>query len=140
MRVYVATKFTDWPKAKAAAELLEAAGHEVTSRWIGVAEDVSGDTGEGGQARRHKEAWHDIEDMESSSAIIALVPEEGGCGMWAEVGFMLSRKLGQNIYSTPYTRVIGVGPIRRRLIFGECHEVVEEYDTIEQAIEALEES
>lgn len=126
MNVYVATRFNNYTAATLAHDQLLAAKHVPTSGWVSVAHELKGDCQAVpiGHPRRIGEAQQDLDDVERADALLLLVTDEGGCGMWIEFGYAMA--LGK--------RVVAVGPALSRTIF--C-ELVDCYETVEQAIEAL---
>lgn len=127
MNVYVATRFDNYTAAVLAHDQLLAEDHTPTSaRWVSVARELKGDCAGVpiGDDRRLSEAQKDLDDIDRADALILLVPEQGGCGMWVELGYALARG----------KQVLCVGPALSRSIF--C-ELVECYETVEQALEAI---
>jgi hypothetical protein len=131
MNVYIATRFDWYHQAALARHLLTEAGHHVTSRWIDEAARLDGVCAAVpiGDPRRAANARMDLDDLEAAEAILVLVPPEGGCGMWLELGYALA--LGK--------RVLMVGPARERTIFAEVAGV-EVYGRLNEAVEALRET
>jgi hypothetical protein len=125
-RVYVATRFGLWRDADRAHELLRAAGHEPTSGWVEIARELDGrcDAVPIGDPRRKRNAENDLRDLCSSDALLLLVPAHGGTGMWVELGYAIHCGM----------RCVCVGPALERTVF--C-ELTENYATVEQAVEAL---
>lgn len=118
MRVYVATRFGMWRDAMGAHAVLETYGHEPTSRWVKVAQELDGECHAVplGDPRRFDEAENDVVDVCRSDALILLTPEEGGTGCWVEVGIALGQ--GIRVFAT------GGDLARHRTIFAEMEEIV----------------
>lgn len=110
-RVYVATRFDWWPRAKEIHEALQLVGHEPMSRWIGIAERLNGqcDAIPMGSGERQFNALMDLSDIARSDVLLVLVPDDGGTGMWVELGYAYG--LGKRIHC--------VGPAKSRTIFAE---------------------
>ena len=117
--VYVATRFDCWLSAKVAVAALAAVGIKSTSNWIAVAEAILGECHSVSKETRQAEADQDLDDCYNSDAILLLVPPEGGCGMWVEMGYMLRRAEENG------TRVVCVGPASTRCVFAELPHVKE---------------
>jgi hypothetical protein len=132
MLVYVATKFDRWFDAALAHERLVLAGHEPTSRWVETAREVDGvcERVPVDDPRRAREAQMDLSDVMRSDAVIGLVPEAGGTGMWWEIGAASALAVNGDM------RVILVGPALKRTIFAELPDVAV-VDTVEEAIALL---
>lgn len=60
MKVYVATKYEEWPRAKDVAERLTAWGHQITFRWWEV------------QAPKQEKAVMDLAGVHEADALVVL--------------------------------------------------------------------
>ena len=131
MKVYIATRFGDYEKAQRVHGMLFQAGHEPTSSWVAIADGLNGECErvEIGDPQRIANASHDLEDIDRSDALLVLVPEEGGTGMWIELGYALWRDMDRGDI-----RILCVGPALARSVFCELCEV---YDSVNHAIAAL---
>lgn len=118
MKVYVATRFGMWRKARRAHEILREHGHEPTSRWVEVAEELDGKCHAVplDDPRRRDEAEVDLVDVCASDVLLLLTPAAGGTGCWLEVGVALGQ--GIRVFATRGDLV------RERTIFGELEDVV----------------
>jgi nucleoside 2-deoxyribosyltransferase len=107
-------------------DMLIAVGHEVTSSWVDSAEALGGVElmGDRYVAERRAGALNCLTDIAGSDAIIVLVPECGGTGLWLELGYAMALE----------KQLLAVGPAQRRTIFAElCHC----HDTAADAVAAL---
>src|SRR5690606_27050608 len=84
-----------------------------------------------GDGRRKANAMIDFSDLRRSDAILVIVPEVGGTGMWFEFGAAYEMARHQRM------RILLVGPAMRRTIFAELPGC-EIFETDSQAIAALE--
>lgn len=88
MRIYVAAPFGDRDKAKAVADLLEERGATITEDWWHEKKDNSIDVDDVKFGRERAQA--DVNGVLTADMLVALVPKEGGCGMWWECGMALA--------------------------------------------------
>ena len=86
--VYVATSFLLWRNAERVAQLIEEHGHHSTSRWIAEARRLDGRESQIPirDPRRLNAAMMDVCDIHRSDTFLLIVPSEGGCGCWYELG------------------------------------------------------
>ena len=139
MRVYIATSFSAWREAARVADLLAAAGHECTARWIETARELDGECARVpvGDPRRAREADIDLADVARSEAIVVLVPPSGGTGMWVELGYAM--RGGARVLCVPLAResfnlAHAEIAVMKRTIFLETEEI---YITAVDAVDAL---
>ncbi len=118
MRVYVASSYSDYPRARAAMTALRAAGHDITHDWTALADQFPND-----DAPLHLRAQHAREDLQGvrdADVVLLLTPSDRGrgCGCWIETGAALA--LGKPVIIT--------GPQRARSIFCELAAIQVEED------------
>src|SRR5689334_1201677 len=90
MKIYVASPWPRRERAEMAAEILEAGGHEITRKWwLYEVEDNGGGVGVISEYRA-AQAKADIDAVVAADAVVALVPESSGVGMWIETGAALA--------------------------------------------------
>lgn len=126
MKVYVAAPFGEYVEVLRSCRRLHLNEHEPTASWGVIAAELNGvcEAVPIGDQRRLNNAHLDMHDVRRSDAVIVLVPESGGTGMWVEVGMAIA--WGK--------RVLCVGPALERTIFCALCEV---YETPEAALDAL---
>lgn len=137
MKVYIATAFGNFKQAEIAKRLLQELGHKCTARWIAVAKELNGnDAATVDPDLRKREAEKCLEDIDNLDTLLLLVPPEGGCGMWIELGYTLGLR---GLYRPPRScthRILAVGHAKERTLFCELFQV-DVYDSLEDAINAL---
>lgn len=118
---YIATRIGNRPIAKELRSKLIEQGHIVTSRWI----DGEGVFGATDSSAEYAKKWSDVDlyDVSRARATIVLADEDGGTGMWVEMGHALALR----------KPVLYVGP-PTRTVFAYANLVVR-FDTIEQLLE-----
>lgn len=109
MKIYVAAKYPSKAIAERVAKTLEGDGHTITHKWWDVEESGTLQTMERANMRRY--ASDDLVGVITADAVVVLVPDEGGVGMWVEAGAALGRNIP--------TYFVGEdeGPPPRRSIF-----------------------
>lgn len=127
MKIYVATKFDSWKAAYSAQGLLRSDGHDCTSSWVYIAKELKGDCSivPSSSIPRRNNALLDLADVKRCDALLVLVPEAGGAGMWVEVGMALA--LGKRVL------LVGQGA-EERCVFCELCEI---YPDLKAARSAL---
>lgn len=132
-RVYIAARFADYEEAAAVREMLTAAGHKCTSRWIDIAAACNGNAHVDpiGSVERQQAACDCYDDIDNSDALLVLMPRDGGAGLFCEMGYAqaLDRQSDGICMA-----VLTVGPARERTVFGE---LTEHYFTTADAIAAI---
>lgn len=95
MKIYVASPWNKRQKAIEAAAMLEAAGHEITRKWWLYEDPAAGVNDSKGSLGAYSRALAelDVKGVLEADAVVALVEESGGCGMWIEMGVALAKAL-----------------------------------------------
>ncbi len=128
MRIYLAARYREHPLMREWKKILEADGHEVTSRWINGSHELK-DARDDGQRRTF--AMEDIADINVAHVVILL--SDGGSGDGARGGrhveFGLALAWGK--------RIILVGQPENVFHFLS---VVEKASTIEEVVAMIRES
>jgi hypothetical protein len=132
MKIYLASRYSRHDEMQGVRDVLEATGHQVTSRWIDCHTDVVGDFTSSFTPEFLNEnpeqcaplGQHDIDDLAAADAVISFTGGGGKGGRHVEFGYGLA--LGK--------RMIVVGP--RENIFHTLAEV-EHYETWPRLVMAL---
>lgn len=134
MKIYLAARYSRNDEMRGVRDVLEALGHEITSRWIDCHTDVSGDytksfTPEFLNATPELAAplgQHDVDDLAAAETVISFTSDDGGGKGGRHVEFGLALGLGK--------RLIVVGP--RENIFHTLPQV-EHYPNWSRLVMAL---
>lgn len=110
MKIYLAARYSRHDEMRGVRDVLNAMGHEVTSRWIDCHADVTGDftssfTPEFLNAHPSecgRIAAHDIEDLDAADMVISFTSPDGGGKGGRHVEFGYGLALGK--------RMVLVGP------------------------------
>lgn len=107
MKIYLAARYSRNPEMRGVRDVLEALGHEVTSRWIdhhdgALLESVATAALNSDPASVRHYGQHDLEDLIASDIVISFTSTDGGGkgGRHVEFGYALALN----------KRVIVVGP------------------------------
>src|SRR6266581_7466281 len=100
MKIYIATKWENKPYAREVRSQLEAMGHKVTSKWL----DTGANDGPWPLA-----AKRDIADVQRAHIVCVLqdgynLNEQGGCGMWVEMGIAIGLEMPVVIVTPTLTK------------------------------------
>lgn len=88
MNIYVAAPWPRRAEAALVAKMLTDDGHRITHRWWEV---EPGDTGDNLDNEGYVEfAANDQLGVKNADALLLLVPKQGGCGMFVELGLALA--------------------------------------------------
>lgn len=126
-KIYIAARFSRRSEAHELAKLLQAQGHEITSRWVLPNDDHVVPTGTSKQAadeERRRFAEEDFEDVFNADWTISLMEQprnDGRGGRHVEFGIALA--LGH--------RLTIIGP--RETVFHHLV-LVEHFDTVEEFV------
>lgn len=96
MKIYLAHNFVAREVLGATVRLLEAIGHEVTSRWITDDEHVKANSSQ-------QNALDDLEDIRKADALLLFINQYGsspGRGKYIELGYALG--IGKKCYIIGY--------------------------------------
>lgn len=109
MRFYVASRFEDFRRARAAIAALTEHGHEVTYDWTLMADEYPAGGREASRQVNLEQAGRDLDGVRGADFVLVLVSETGGCGMWIEMGAALALEIP----------LVLSGPALSRSIFSE---------------------
>ena len=122
-RFYVASRFEDFRRARAAIAALTERGHEVTYDWTLMADQYPVGGREAPRQVNREQAGRDLNGVREADFVLVLTAETGGCGMWIEMGAALALEIP----------LVLAGPNHNRSIFSELAE--ERFDRDDFAIE-----
>ncbi len=91
MRIYIAAKWEKQSQCRILRAILQHLKHTVTAQWLD----------EPAECTSEEAAIRDLKDIDRSDAVVVVNQDEGGCGMWVEMGYALAQRkrvylLGKN--------------------------------------------
>lgn len=99
MKVYLASRFSNHPYMREVRDILKVHGHEVTSRWIDLHEDIKAQKHSFTPAfmnespyQCHMYAKHDLEDIDSAECVVSFSGTGGKGGRHVEFGYGLAQE------------------------------------------------
>jgi hypothetical protein len=129
VKIYLAASYKNHPEMRIVRGLLNAIGHDVTSRWIEG--NHTADTP--AQSRLFGE--HDLEDLERANMLIAFLGPSTTGGWHVEFGYALAIRRRDMTFGDDAYRIAVVGAIDRN-VFHHLPEV-EVYPDLDSVLQAL---
>jgi hypothetical protein len=128
MKIYVAARFTEKETVNTIYDQLRKAGHEITGDWT---LHVNAKPYDQNRDLAGTYALEDAEGVKAADIMLLLSSPEAGTGVSTELGIAIASK---ELTGHPKIYLIGEYLVANAFYF---HPAVEQFDTIEEAIERI---